>query len=475
MYDLVLSNMLKLSRTTSLFKIWKDGPLVLHQKLYFFNITNAAEFLAGAKMDVKEVGPFTYRLEWQRRNLRWNTGNTLSYTRFKLLHFVPELSVANEKATIYSLNIPLLTYSINDKNKKKEDNLHRYNQTLVTKITVDQFLHHILDDSSIEKAEMLSWISRLNGSISDNYTVFTGEATTDVNIVKKWDGKSELGFWKKEACNMINGSTIDLRPSFSGNGILTNYSFFEPELCRSLTLTQLETKISQGLYTNRFEISNRQFSNGSVYKPNSCFDSDHQFPSGVLDVSRCYHGAPVLLSLPHFYLADMSYFQQVSGLQPNITAHTSYVIVEPISGLTINFALRYQFNVKVRGPPNHTDFISTSKRIYPVLWVEVSGYSSEDSISFLFRFVKVPLFVMDSVVFKMCFFAVFTITAIFLLCFMQKRQEQEHFTNSIHRCVLDERSFLISDPVNTFSTFPDMATVEQITPDTSAVFTYVYY
>jgi len=41
-------------------------------------------------------------------------------------------------------------------------------------------------------------------------------------------------------------------------------------------------------------------------------------------------GAPIMLSMPHFYRADSSYQHAVDGLTPNIT-HLTYLDIEPVS------------------------------------------------------------------------------------------------------------------------------------------------
>lgn len=86
---------------------------------------------------------------------------------------------------------------------------------------------------------------------------------------------------------------------------------------------------------------------GTIYPENKCFCGSKCYPSGVTDVSRCRLGAPLFTSLPHFYQADPYYLNLVEGMQPNKSLHESYVILEPKTGATLEFAARLQINMLV--------------------------------------------------------------------------------------------------------------------------------
>src|SRR5205085_11866867 len=52
---------------------------------------------------------------------------------------------------------------------------------------------------------------------------------------------------------------------------------------------------------------------------------------GILDISTCKKGAPIVLSSPHFYNGDLSLFQQVYGLKPEKRFHETFLEIEPVS------------------------------------------------------------------------------------------------------------------------------------------------
>lgn len=45
------------------FESWKRPPPPVYMEFFFFNVTNLDEFLGGAKPEVKQIGPYTYRYD----------------------------------------------------------------------------------------------------------------------------------------------------------------------------------------------------------------------------------------------------------------------------------------------------------------------------------------------------------------------------------------------------------------------------
>lgn len=52
---------------------------------------------------------------------------------------------------------------------------------------------------------------------------------------------------------------------------------------------------------------------------------------GILDVSRCRKGAPILLSAPHFFMGDPQLRKDVIGLNPEKEEHETFLEIEPVS------------------------------------------------------------------------------------------------------------------------------------------------
>ena len=72
--------------------------------------------------------------------------------------------------------------------------------------------------------------------------------------------------------------------------------------------------------------------NGFFDQKNKCFCRHNKcLPIGLLDVTDCYYGFPISLSYPHFLHGDRILREKVQGLNPVITDHEPYFIIEPVS------------------------------------------------------------------------------------------------------------------------------------------------
>ena len=75
-----------------------------------FNITNAADVeRSGAKPNVQEIGPFTYRMKLQKNQIYFHQNQTVSYKETKTWFFVRSLSVMDENTVITTVNTPLVS------------------------------------------------------------------------------------------------------------------------------------------------------------------------------------------------------------------------------------------------------------------------------------------------------------------------------------------------------------------------------
>ncbi|KAG8180255.1 hypothetical protein JTE90_019536 [Oedothorax gibbosus] len=384
-YKNQLKNDIALSDGSLVTKIWKDIPLPLYEKLYFFNITNGDEFLKGAKLNVTEVGPYTFKGHWVKNYTKWNDNGTVSYTELRTYEFVPGMSVGSQEDEIFSLNGPMVIAS---------DILKGYpigiralaafefammGETVITKRSIRELAYEGYPDKIIKwapkfkkdipyKDGLFSWLYGKNNTNDGLFTVFTGvDDPTQTNIIDKYNGEEKLSFWKGDTCNMLNGTSIETGPPIPEEP--ETYTFFQTIFCRSLTFNFTGDSEIKGVKTKHFEPDSNIFANGSDNPANSCFDLKGERPSGVLDVSPCQFDAPVFISFPHFHMADPVYENDINGLSPNGGDHGSYVEVEPITGLSVNIKVRFQINLNV----THTDGVfqlgKVIEGLYPILWV----------------------------------------------------------------------------------------------------------
>ncbi|KAF0308605.1 Lysosome membrane protein 2 [Amphibalanus amphitrite] len=108
--DAYINKLLAFSEDSPTYHAWKEPPVAIKTKLYFFNLTNKEEFLAGtAKPRLQEVGPYVLGEKWDRKNVTFHPNGTLSSQLAKTLYLIEEESVGPETDLITTLNVPMIS------------------------------------------------------------------------------------------------------------------------------------------------------------------------------------------------------------------------------------------------------------------------------------------------------------------------------------------------------------------------------
>lgn len=131
-------------------------------------------------------------------------------------------------------------------------------------------------------------------------------------------------------------------------------SVFVTDLCRPLQLKYQKDYTHYGVTGSRWVGDERVFDNGENYPPNKCYSTGHPVPDlrpGLTNMSECRFGAPVFASFPHFYLADKSYLNAISGLNPNQEEHEFALALEPLTGITLKADAKIQINTLIQKVP----------------------------------------------------------------------------------------------------------------------------
>lgn len=66
-----------------------------------------------------------------------------------------------------------------------------------------------------------------------------------------------------------------------------------------------------------------------------CYTNTTCLKRGTMDLTKCAD-APLIVSFPHFYLADQSYLNAVRGLRPNEAEHGIVILFESVSFIKRN-------------------------------------------------------------------------------------------------------------------------------------------
>jgi CD36 family. len=103
-----------------------------------------------------------------------------------------------------------------------------------------------------------------------------------------------------------------------------------------MSLSFENTTEINGLIGHKFVSDEATFDNGMNVPSRACYCHDVECqPSGTLNVSTCKFGAPAFVSFPHFYLADESYRNAITGMNPVKEEHEFAIYLEPVSEINI--------------------------------------------------------------------------------------------------------------------------------------------
>ncbi|XP_053110828.1 lysosome membrane protein 2 isoform X2 [Hemicordylus capensis] len=384
--DLQVKEETVLRNGTDIFKVWEEPPPPIYIQFYFFNLTNPLEVLEGETPIMKQAGPYTYREHKPRVNIHiLENGTKVSSVNPKTYFFEPEMSVGDPKVDlIRSVNVPALV----GMDMATETSFHLpvefllllYQENMFTMHTVHELLWGYQDKflSTLHKIrpnidEDFGYFKKMNGTDDGEYVVLSGEKNyLDFTRIVEWNGKHSLDWWSSPTSNMINGTDGDtFHPLLSTDE--TIYVFVS-DFCRSVYLNFDSYVSVDGIPAYRFRPPLKLFGNLSINPDNAgfCVPAGNCLGTGLLNVSACRQGAPIILSPPHFYQSDEVFVKDIDGLHPNEEEHGTFLDINPLTGLLVRAARRTQINVYVKKLP---DFVQTGNirtLVLPVLYLNES-------------------------------------------------------------------------------------------------------
>lgn len=118
----------------------------------------------------------------------------------------------------------------------------------------------------------------------------------DIGQVLEYNGMTEMKAWSGDECNQISGTDGTLFPPFADKN--DGFTFFIPQMCRSITTIYQYQSNFHGLKTNHFTLSFdvRKYGIPNCY----CRGGEICPPEGLLDIFDCV-GTTIGVSMPHFY------------------------------------------------------------------------------------------------------------------------------------------------------------------------------
>lgn len=385
-----------LKNGTEAFEAWENPPAPIYMQFYFFNVTNPLEVLDGDRPAVVEIGPYTYREYRPMEQVVFHdNGTKVTAVNTKTYVFQRNMSRGPESDLIRTVNIPVVTVMERVKDNSLEarvisDLMRSKGEGLFTTRTVGELLWGYQDDLlkelKVVKPELVpddvfGLFYKTNASNDGEYVFFTGQQNyKDFARVDTWNGERSLNWWTSDECNMINGTNgASFHPVLTKSETLY---MFSSDLCRSLYALYEEEVTVKGISGYRFSPPSEVFANVTVNPDNAgfCVPAGNCLGSGVLNVSACKQGAPIIMSSPHFYQADEKFVQDVFGMTPKKEEHQTVVDLHPLTGFVLQAAKRLQVNVYVEKIPSFSQTGNVRTVVFPVVYLNESVVIDDASV-----------------------------------------------------------------------------------------------
>ncbi|CAB1447869.1 unnamed protein product [Pleuronectes platessa] len=397
-FPLFVQSMVKkqvvLENGTETFEAWENPPAPIYMQFYFFNVTNPLEVLDGDRPAVMEIGPYTYREYRPMEQVNFLDNDTkVAAVNTKTYIFQPYMSRGPETELIRTVNIPAMTVMEMVKDSAFEANLvssymKATGEGLFTTRTVGELLwgyeDPLLKALHFIKPELdvvFGLFYKSNASNDGDYVFFTGQQNyKDFSRVDTWNGESSLNWWTSDECNMINGTNgAFFHPVVTKNETLY---MFTSDLCRSLYALYEGDVTVKGINGYRFVPPSEVFANMSVNPANAgfCVPAGKCLGSGLLNVSVCKQGAPIIMSSPHFYQADEQIVKDVFGMVPKKEYHETFIDIDPLTGIILQAAKRLQINVYVEQLPAFSQTGNVRTVVFPVVYLNESVVLDDTSV-----------------------------------------------------------------------------------------------
>lgn len=448
-YRDLLNKQVTVTPGSTAYHVWKDvGSFFdMSTNLYFFNITNVDAVKAGrANPRLRQMGPYSYRIEWVKDNITFNDNGTVSFLEKMIFHFDEEKSAGTEDDLVTTVNVPFiatqhllsgqsiflrtmgrmvlssLSQELYLTRSVRELSFEGYPDVLMMLAAVSRrandggdgkaagdqddivsvfrtgyrTLIEMLKNQPEDAAGRFAYMTGRNDTFHELMTMYTGEGDIcRINHLDSIDGKRQLGVWGDELCDSVRGSFGNVRPPFSTS---SSETVFIPDLKRTFELHHVADSKVGGLGTRRFAVTSDVFNKRSP--DNACYNSARKhLPSGVTDLGPLKDGVPVVMSLPHFLYGSSSLFKGVDGLYPDKEQHLFYIDSDPTTGASISGRVRLQLNVLMKDVPGFWSASDLGYTILPLFWQEVVAEAQEHTLTRIRVAVLAPVLVRCTAIF----------------------------------------------------------------------------
>uniref|UniRef100_A0A672PXU7 Lysosome membrane protein 2-like n=1 Tax=Sinocyclocheilus grahami TaxID=75366 RepID=A0A672PXU7_SINGR len=336
LFQTLIHNKLKreitLTEDSKIFATWKNPPPPVYMEFFIFNVTNPDKFLKGeAKPHLTTMGPYTYREYRPKHNVSfvYNGTKVAAYTA-KIFVFEPEKSVGDPNVDLVTtVNIPAV--AVMNRIKGAGFWVSSGISMYMGSIGTTMFMTHTVQELLWGFKDPL--LSRLKTIKPDTDEYF--------GLMLHVSLRSDAYLWiLLQSIHMRFEKEVELKG-------IPAYRFTPPR-----------DVLASG--------ENNPENKGFCLTPKKCLDD------GVLDVSVCRKGAPVVVSFPHFHLGDEKYAKAIDGISPVHEHHQTFLDLNPTMGVPVRAMKRAQINIhleRMTGFPLTRNLNST---IFPILFLNES-------------------------------------------------------------------------------------------------------
>ncbi|XP_055908246.1 scavenger receptor class B member 1 isoform X2 [Eupeodes corollae] len=404
-YDLIFKWKLVFAEGGEIFGLWEKPPVDLYLKVYLFNITNAEAFMEGReKMNVEQVGPYVYKELMTHENVTFNENGTVSSIPRHPLVWQEAMSEGRrEDDEVWMLNIAMLSIAQVASDKSFfvrfpiNVMLANTDNTPITKMTAREFMFGYKSSiTTLGNTFLPGWIyfdkvgliDRMYDFDTDFETFYTGAQDPSVSgLYDTYRGSQDLVQWQGHHCSNINLASdgTKFKSFIQPNETIR---FFRKSMCSPQNLVRTgDEVVLSNLAGYKYVFEENAFDNGEFEEKNKCFcRQGYCQPRGLIDVTDCYYGFPISLSYPHFMDSDPGLTNNVTGLKPNRSEHSSHFVIQPESGLPLELSVKIQINMHMRNVRSMNKVERFSDLTFPMLWFEITMMELPPSLATRFNF-----------------------------------------------------------------------------------------
>lgn len=380
------------------FKNWHKTTTPIYFQIFVFDLQNPKDVLAGHQPVVNQKGPYTYRERREKKQIVFYDNGTVAYREDQFFVFDRNMSVGPEEDTFTNVNLPMLTiinllrYEFEALKVLVDTMFDVVKETLFLKLSVKDILWGY-EDNLLKEAQKIASAFNLTLPVSDKFGLFYEKNGTDDGVylidsgiksishfgqIQFWNGQKKLNYWNSDNANMINGSDGTIYPPWTQTS--ETKFLFSSDLCRSLGMDYTHSVTVKGIPLDQFVAPDYMFGNVSTnpYNAGFCTPPGNCLPAGLLNVSACRSGAPVVMSMPHFLGCDPDVQDYVQGIHPIRQDHESHIDVEPMTGVVMRAAKRLQINTHLDKVSGFKDTENLKTFYMPVLWLNESAEIGAD-------------------------------------------------------------------------------------------------